>query len=596
LEVTDGREQEGKPRSGFGWDPAGASMRLIRIILKILLVACLILVGLAVYLYLWWNEKPTISVDYVAKFNEMRKPADYRPEDDGAPLFMKACGLMEEQYDRDEAMPNVFRYVAVMKKESVAYYRRFYLQWPGDMNEVEVGQMKAWLSRSAEAMKLAEEAITKKCFWVRGQAKDGRFGNMRHFVSRDLCRVLIWRGKFKAWQGDVKGGLSDIVLAGNIPGCVGEKPTDVEWVWGVDAAKGSGFQAIEMLSRTKVSSQELAELASEIEKMGSRWDSIETPMMIERLYFLDFVQRCFSDNGHGDGRILPGVIYPWLDCLGPDFDRKLDQFMETMTICLATRGRRATVERYDRFAAESLKLLSSKLEPWQLRAAGRYPWAELKKSPVENIFLEMNIFQTMFSAPTDTIVAKLHEHRNTMSGMVATIAVLRCKVDTGALPDGWDGLVKKGYIAEPPRDIYSGKPFIYRKTGDDFTVYGVGKNCIDDGGDREKDIVFWPVETHENDPQWAVAMVAMLRYKNEVEELPSGWEDLVKRGYLKEVPVDVFSGKPLIYKRTGDKFTVYSVGEDGNDDGGDRKKDIVFWPVERVEPSNIAMPVPDANK
>lgn len=39
---------------------------------------------------------------------------------------------------------------------------------------------------------------------------------------------------------------------------------------------------------------------------------------------------------------------------------------------------------------------------------------------------------------------------------------------------------------------------------------------------------------------------------------------------------DPFTGQPLRYKRLAKGYVVYSVGEDGADDGGDEKKDVCF--------------------
>ncbi len=42
----------------------------------------------------------------------------------------------------------------------------------------------------------------------------------------------------------------------------------------------------------------------------------------------------------------------------------------------------------------------------------------------------------------------------------------------------------------------------------------------------------------------------------------------MKAGLLREVPADPFDGKPLRCKRTADGLMVYSVGPDGEDNGG----------------------------
>jgi hypothetical protein len=38
--------------------------------------------------------------------------------------------------------------------------------------------------------------------------------------------------------------------------------------------------------------------------------------------------------------------------------------------------------------------------------------------------------------------------------------------------------------------------------------------------------------------------------------------------YLSAIPMDPYSGRPLVYRRVGDTYVLYSVGRDGKDDGG----------------------------
>jgi hypothetical protein len=38
--------------------------------------------------------------------------------------------------------------------------------------------------------------------------------------------------------------------------------------------------------------------------------------------------------------------------------------------------------------------------------------------------------------------------------------------------------------------------------------------------------------------------------------------------YLAAVPNDLFSGRPLVYRPTGSGYVLYSVGPNGQDDGG----------------------------
>jgi hypothetical protein len=94
-----------------------------------------------------------------------------------------------------------------------------------------------------------------------------------------------------------------------------------------------------------------------------------------------------------------------------------------------------------------------------------------------------------------------------------------------------------------------------------------------------------------------IAVIALLRYKKDKGSYPDNLQELVTAGYLKELPLDPYSDKPSVYRRTDDNFILYSLGENFKDDGGEvvRKGksirkwgtsdagDAVFWPIPKPE-------------
>jgi hypothetical protein len=91
-----------------------------------------------------------------------------------------------------------------------------------------------------------------------------------------------------------------------------------------------------------------------------------------------------------------------------------------------------------------------------------------------------------------------------------------------------------------------------------------------------------------------LTIIALKRYKNDIGEYPESLDELVSKNYLKEVPIDPFSGESLIYKKTDGDFILYGVGENFEDEGGEvvrddngrikkfaSEGDWVFWPVEK---------------
>ena len=65
---------------------------------------------------------------------------------------------------------------------------------------------------------------------------------------------------------------------------------------------------------------------------------------------------------------------------------------------------------------------------------------------------------------------------------------------------------------------------------------------------------------------------ALAIYRAEHGQYPDRLDALVPK-YAPEVPRDRFAGEPLRYRRTGADYILYSVGENGRDDGGRRAGD-----------------------
>jgi hypothetical protein len=74
---------------------------------------------------------------------------------------------------------------------------------------------------------------------------------------------------------------------------------------------------------------------------------------------------------------------------------------------------------------------------------------------------------------------------------------------------------------------------------------------------------------HETQRRLTITAIALKRYQLQHGQFPVELDELVP-DFLTAVPIDLMSGEPLRYRRHADgSFTLYSVGEDGKDDGGD---------------------------
>ncbi len=67
--------------------------------------------------------------------------------------------------------------------------------------------------------------------------------------------------------------------------------------------------------------------------------------------------------------------------------------------------------------------------------------------------------------------------------------------------------------------------------------------------------------------------VAVERYGRDRGNAPRALSDLVPH-YMSDVPVDPFSGGPLLFRAAADAYTIYSVGPNHRDDGGDLTSEL----------------------
>jgi hypothetical protein len=88
-----------------------------------------------------------------------------------------------------------------------------------------------------------------------------------------------------------------------------------------------------------------------------------------------------------------------------------------------------------------------------------------------------------------------------------------------------------------------------------------------------------------------ITVLGILRFKADTGHLPASLDDALAKGYIHFIPRDPYGPGPLTYKPKGDTFTLYSFGNNFQDDGGTPAKgsgrsfqsgpDLVFWPVKQ---------------
>ena len=448
-------------------------------------VALVCLVLYCIYLAM---GKPTISVNYVQKAYELVRPTADESLN-AALLYQKAFGLyIKEPNIAEKKLLN-----AISDKNT-----------PTELTEEELSLMKLWIADNSEALEMFKQATNKPYCWWKQEAKNNLLFSValpELSTMRRLANLLCWRGKVAASEGQIDEAFDDVLTCYRAGiHCKGPRSL-TEQIFGIgleDLACNTNFL---ILQAKEIDSLKLQAFQNEFEKLIAR-DTFKINFMVEKFLEYDIIQRYFTDDGKGSGHYIPGVDH---SALVDSNQLGIATYIKAMKIGLIVANRSETTEKFDK-AYEQIEKWS-KTTPWQRQQANIDTDSELglnKKDPLE--FWSHPYYYILMPA-----IIKVFEfsYRNKVqaNALVTTIAIIRFKQDKGDYPEILDKLVEAGYLKELPMDAWSGKSLVYKKTKDGFTLYSVGQNFKDDGGEvfRDKDgkvkqwgdegdTVFWPVE------------------------------------------------------------------------------------------------------
>jgi hypothetical protein len=464
-----------------------------------LIVFGVLLALLLLKILLFLTAEPTISVDYIAELNRISKPADYDPDNDAAFDYQKAADLFVRM------PPDLF-------SSSGWAFRR------GDLDPEELAEVNKWLIANSQALTYLKRGSAKPYLWLKVSADDDSWCEpaIDPLHVREMGLLLCWHARIEFEQARPDVALQDCVVGRKLA----QHFTGQKWyLQNVGRALEALMvtQIFHILANTALDSDRLQDLQQELEQQLS--GNPQPDFQGARLFMLDTVQRICTDNGRGNGHIVPSdaakkLMRHYLQYQRPPVSQNLPGFLrgylelarreEPSVFAVNTRIASMAIFGPDRKGMakgiedcfEYLDKLSAQT-PWQLRQEGIEPAAEVR----DKIGSE---FLGFVWGPVYTVLIEMW-HRQKVQGaaLITSIAVLRYKADKGRFPDALENLVAAGYLKQLPMDPYSGAPLVYTPLGYDFTLYSLGADFDDDGGvssdwgrwSEGGDMVFWPVES-----------------------------------------------------------------------------------------------------
>lgn len=273
---------------------------------------------------------------------------------------------------------------------------------------------------------------------------------------------------------------------------------------------GKGCDLLGTLLRdrpTLLNDGELATLAHCLASVGD--GTLHVRLDFERVVFEDMLQRCYTDNGRGEGMPQPKLLAEWLDewlfpALGHQYGSALASagwwpwartgVMPAFSIVMA--GRRELLAKFhyfmDRYEAEIRVPLWERHDRGvvaEIAALEESRWNRLRYAP---------LVETMPLLVCCMRWGDLGEQQR--DATLVAIAMELYRRRHGTWPASLNDLTPQ-WLPKVPLDCYDGKPLRYRLANGQPLVYSVGVDRDDDGGrlpdvdDLRRDARRWANDT-----------------------------------------------------------------------------------------------------
>jgi hypothetical protein len=422
--------------------------------------------------------RPTISVNYVDWLNKLVRAG--RDEVDNArPYYEKATQLYIKKPEELAAKPT---------------------KWSADLNDVELNLLPGWLEDNQAAIDALRRASRCSGYWGKYESDEtelskGMVANAMEILPnyRRLAFALQWQIRYEANNGDIETALSDSVAFAKFGGHLLGHGLLIEQLVGI-ALEALAHDAIFLLlEHGDMPADVLKNIQEELDKQFGKHASVIS-MEAEKAFWYDQIQRTFTDDGQGSGRMLVrGLPYVASD----DWKENLWRL-----ISFNYPDRQEMVVKIDGYFGRFAEILAE--TPWDLRDEALDEQEGNEDVQITPIMLKIN---TPAYGKVNQIAWRMKTGRQ---ALLTVLAIMRYEKEKGQYPADLDELVEAGYLKKLPMDPYNDGPLIYQKTEGEFLLYSLGANLTDEGGKLglgsrgtprmwadDGDWVFWPVPKPE---------------------------------------------------------------------------------------------------
>lgn len=390
---------------------------------------------------------------------ELRKEADawlatlptIPDAENGAPVIIKAL----EQFDD--------------------FYETFNDSNPSIDSEVVVATLRVYLSQKKEAFDLLEKGLAyKNWMYIRDYHKGNHMTIPNSLAARNAGKVYCLKGDIAQQEGRKTDALNEYLTAIRLGKTFSRERQVATLFCGYVGMADMGFKRILKINTELLFGQE--ELSNTLEILLDVHESQANPILVcetEYYYFImamtDILTGVSISRGFNITPIKDEPL-PWWMWYTYDFEQDVEIFRKWLDL-----ARVVDPPKYYKLPVELRKSGAMLRKIGLPDGTSIYiPAIDLHvKRGADAIFAQIAVF----SLPG--FVKSLALLETVFRGTMVLVAIRLHQAKNGSLPESLDALgefVPKDLLIDP----FSGKNLVYRREGDDFYLYSVGFNGVDD--------------------------------------------------------------------------------------------------------------------
>lgn len=299
----------------------------------------------------------------------------------------------------------------------------------------------------------------------------------------DMARAVVWNAKLNAENGRFEAAADEIVCAMRFGNHLLQGPRPgIYFLCGMAVQQFACDAALQILDRVPPDTNWPASLQRELEEIFAQTpDTLDLTWEQYTLY--DIIQRIFTDDGQGGGRIPQSGVGSdkMTRLMSPGItDAHFDKWEQS--------DRKTTRQMVDELFVFYADVFTQ--TPFELQQQDIGIIKATYERTVENILYP-------YIVNVNAIHRVFYQVKARRGALLTVLAIRQYQDRSGRLPESLETLVTAGLLMEMPMDPFSGQPLVYQSTGSSFQLYSLGPDFDDDLGAvnvklGEGDYVFWP--------------------------------------------------------------------------------------------------------